>query len=191
MALALKDPPTPAPGEAIPRPTLAELFASNVRFVWRVLASHGVQDADVEDATQEVFLAAHRRMDDWNPAVASARTWLYAIAIRVAANHRKRAHVVRERVGHGGGLDADPPSSAPEPDQAVERGRLMARVERAIAALDPAKREVFSLFELEELSMKEVAEAIGCPLQTAYARLYAARRELAEAIGTHHEGEQP
>ena len=37
---------------------------------------------------------------------------------------------------------------------------------------------MFVLFELEELSMKEVAEACGCPLQTAYSRLHAARRRL-------------
>jgi len=37
---------------------------------------------------------------------------------------------------------------------------------------------VFVLYELEELSMREVAEIVGCALQTAYGRLYAARRDL-------------
>jgi len=41
--------------------------------------------------------------------------------------------------------------------------------------LDDEKREVFVLYELEELTMNEVADALACPLQTAYSRLYAAR----------------
>jgi RNA polymerase sigma-70 factor (ECF subfamily) len=51
---------------------------------------------------------------------------------------------------------------------------------RLLDTLDDDKRQVFVLYELEELSMKEVAEACGCPLQTAYSRLHAARRLLLE-----------
>jgi RNA polymerase sigma-70 factor, ECF subfamily len=166
------------------RPSLAELFAANVRFVWRVLVTHGVREAEAEDATQEVFLTAHRRMEDWDPSQANARTWLYAISIRVAANFRKRVHNTREQSESGEGHA----SSAPEPEGAIDRERFLLRVERAIAALDAPKREVFSLFELEELSMKEIARIVECPLQTAYARLYAARREIAAAIGDEHGG---
>jgi RNA polymerase sigma-70 factor (ECF subfamily) len=46
--------------------------------------------------------------------------------------------------------------------------------------LDDEKREVFVLYELEELSMKEVATVCDCPLQTAYSRLRAARKILLE-----------
>jgi len=172
--------------EPLARPTIAELFASHVRFVWRVVATHGVREADIEDATQEVFLVAHRRMQDWNPAHASARTWLYAISIRVAANHRKRVHHTREASADG----EQHVSSAPAPEQAVDRDRFLARVERAIAELDTSKRQVFWLFEIEELPMKEVARLVNCPLQTAYARLYAARREVADALGSDHGGMQ-
>jgi RNA polymerase sigma-70 factor (ECF subfamily) len=54
---------------------------------------------------------------------------------------------------------------------------------RVLDGLDSAKREVFVLYELEELAMPEVAGLVGCPLQTAYSRLHAARRIVFEAFG--------
>jgi RNA polymerase sigma-70 factor, ECF subfamily len=47
---------------------------------------------------------------------------------------------------------------------------------------------VFILFELEQLPMAEVAEAVGCPIQTAYSRLHAARRQVDAAIRRHQKG---
>ena len=72
------------------------------------------------------------------------------------------------------------PSSGPRPirprrSSSAARARLL---DSLLAALDEDKRQVFVLYELEELSMREVAEVMGCPLQTAYGRLYAARRDL-------------
>jgi RNA polymerase sigma-70 factor (ECF subfamily) len=48
--------------------------------------------------------------------------------------------------------------------------------------LDEAQRAVFVLYEIEELSMAEIAEAVGCPLQTAYSRLHAARAQVEQTI---------
>ena len=159
------------------RPSLSALFSEHLRFVWRTLSSHGVPPFDVEDATQEVFLTAHRRMADWEPARASARTWLYAIATRIAANHRRR-------------LKAAPSSgeaaAAPDLTESLDRVRAVAKLRLVLEQLDPDLREVFMLFEIEELSMKQVAEMVGCPLQTAYTRLYAARRDVALALGEGH-----
>src|SRR4051812_20879416 len=81
------------------RPTLAELFQAHASFIWRVVAGHGVPAADVQDVTQEVFLIAFRKLDEWDPARSTAASWLYAIAIRVAANHRRRAHLRHETPG--------------------------------------------------------------------------------------------
>ena len=162
-----------------PRPSVAELLAAHARFVWRVLAAHGVRSADVEDATQEVFVTVHRRMDDWDPARASARHWLHGIAIRVAANHRRLAHVRREQGAHL----ADEPHTAHDPGVAIDVHRQRERLYAALAKIDADKRAVLVLFELQELPMKEVAEIVGCPLQTAYTRLYAGRSELAALFG--------
>jgi RNA polymerase sigma-70 factor (ECF subfamily) len=160
------------------RPTPAELFERHVTFVWRVVAAHGVREADVPDVTQDVFVAAFRRLGDWEPARASATSWLYAIAVRIAANHRRKAHVRRETPGEG-------PTTALEtdPGAAIDRQRLLAELDEALSAMDAPKRDAFVLFEIAELTMHEVALTVGCPLKTAYKRLYAARRELAEKLG--------
>ena len=49
--------------------------------------------------------------------------------------------------------------------------------------MEPRRRDVFILYEIAEQSMHDVARAAGCPLKTAYKRLYAARRELAARFG--------
>jgi RNA polymerase sigma-70 factor (ECF subfamily) len=160
------------------RPTLAELFQAHAAMVWRVVAGHGVPASDVQDVTQEVFLIAFRKIDEWDPARSSATSWLYGIAIRVAANHRRLAHLRRETPG-------EPPqvSVLPDPTGSIERTRLLAQLDDALAAMEPQKRNVFILFEIAELSMHEVARTEGCPLKTAYKRLYAARREVAARFG--------
>jgi RNA polymerase sigma-70 factor, ECF subfamily len=185
LALATRSPAEtasrPVAGVAFARPTPAELFERHVTFVWRVVAAHGVREADVPDVTQDVFIAAFRRLDDWEPERASATSWLYAIAVRVAANHRRKAHVRREAPGEGPvtPLEVDPGA-------AIDRQRLLAELDGALSAMDATKRDVFVLFEIAELTMHEVAVTVGCPLKTAYKRLYAARRELVDKLG--HKG---
>ena len=46
-----------------------------------------------------------------------------------------------------------------------------------LESLDEEKRAVFVLYEIEDLAMPEIAEALSLPLQTAYSRLYAARKQ--------------
>ena len=58
------------------------------------------------------------------------------------------------------------------------RRQIRVRVLEALDALDEGKRAVFVLYEIEEMSMADVAEAVECPLQTAYSRLHAARRQM-------------
>jgi RNA polymerase sigma-70 factor, ECF subfamily len=160
------------------RPSPSELFERYVTFVWRVVAAHGVRPADVADVTQDVFVVAFRKMDDWDPKRAAATSWLYAIATRVASNHRRKAHVRREHTG-----EAPKSSIAPDPGEAIDRQRLLGELEEALLAMDAPKRDAFVLFEVAELSMQEVAVTLGCPLKTAYKRLYAARREISEKVG--------
>jgi RNA polymerase sigma-70 factor (ECF subfamily) len=55
--------------------------------------------------------------------------------------------------------------------------------------LDEAKRDVFVLYEIEGLTMREVCEILDCPLQTAYSRLHAARKVLTDAVDSDDRGE--
>ena len=162
-----------AVGDALSVPmTIEHFFSAHGRFVWRTLRCLGVAEPDLEDQTQEVFIVAHRRIAECD--VERPRAWLYAIARRCAASYRRRSHRRHEQPVAIVPEDADPrdPSARAEVDL----------LNRVLLTLDEEKREVFLLYEVEEMSMREVAEAVQCPLQTAYTRLYAARRDLTRAL---------
>jgi RNA polymerase sigma-70 factor (ECF subfamily) len=156
------------------------LFAEYAPFVWRVLRRLGVREADIEDVCQEVFVAVHKQLPSFEGR-SKPSTWIYAIAMRRAASYRKRAQHHREQ------LVAEP-SDAPVDAGAAESGgeelqrrEMRAQLDRLLDALDDDKRAVFVLYEIEELAMREIAQIVGCPLQTAYNRLYAARALLKRA----------
>lgn len=152
------------------------VFAEHAPYVLRVLPRLGVSDADLDDVAQEIFIAVHRGLADFEGR-SRVRTWIYGIALRVAGNYRRRAHRRHEVRG----LEIE---ISEEPTQAdgLERARSRQLLAAALDELSERKREVFVLYEIEELSMAEVAQAVDCPLFTAYARLYAARREMKQSI---------
>jgi len=157
-------------------PTFAELFNEHAPFVLRVMRHLGVAPADLNDQCQEVFVAVFQGLSSFEGR-SSERTWIYGICLRVASNHRRRAYVRRERAV------SEPPEQVDEQDlvDAVEQRQGWPMLRGLLDRLDAEKREVFVLYELEELPMKEVASLCDCPLQTAYSRLRAARRILLEA----------
>jgi RNA polymerase sigma-70 factor, ECF subfamily len=162
----------------IPRlPPLVELIDAQSSFVWRSLRQLGVPDADLPDQVQEVFLVVHRRGESFEGRN-TVRSWIYGICRRVAIAHRRRAHVRHEA------LVASPEDRGSEPQQhqQIELRDHLAILERALAELSEEAREVFVLFEIEELPMKEVAATLECPLQTAYSRLHAAREHVHRAF---------
>ncbi|MBM4779924.1 MAG: sigma-70 family RNA polymerase sigma factor [Archangiaceae bacterium] len=157
-----------------PVPDFRALYTSKAPLVWRTLKRLGVREADLEDVAQEVFVVVHRRLPEFEGR-SSIDTWLYGICLRIASDFRKKAHVKRE-------TDL---AEAPERSHsgetatrqiAMRQARL--KLDEALNELDEDKRAVFVLFELEQLSMQEVAETVGAPVQTAYARLYAARKHI-------------
>ncbi|MBX3269038.1 MAG: sigma-70 family RNA polymerase sigma factor [Sandaracinaceae bacterium] len=158
-------------------PTFAAIFAAHAPLVWRALRRLGVREADVEDLSQEVFVIVHRKLPEFEGRSALS-TWIYGICVRVASDHRKRAHVRREQPTD---RVPDERQSAPQLE-ALARREARALLDRALDALDDDKRAVFVLYEIEELDMPHVAEALGCPLQTAYSRLYAARKVVAAEV---------
>jgi RNA polymerase sigma-70 factor (ECF subfamily) len=170
------------PGDGVPGPPDARftgIFREHAPYVWRVLRRLGVAEADVEDVCQEVFLVVLRKLGEFEGR-SSLRTWIYGICVRVASDHRRRAHQRRERV-----TDAPPELSfVPRQTSKIQRLQALAALDVALAALDDDKRAVFVLYEIEELSMADVAEAVGCPLQTAYSRLHAARRHVRAALAS-------
>ncbi|HYQ17053.1 MAG TPA: sigma-70 family RNA polymerase sigma factor [Polyangiaceae bacterium] len=157
--------------------TFPKIFEQQAQFLWRTLMNLGVPRHDAQDVCQEVMLTVHRRLPDFDGR--SLRGWLYGICVRFASDYRRSARVRREV----------PTESLPEAAQEselpelVDRARSLKRTLDALDALDEAKRAAFVLYEVEELTLAEVAEALGVPLQTAYSRIKAAREALRVGLG--------
>jgi RNA polymerase sigma-70 factor (ECF subfamily) len=175
----------PAAAAAPGSPEFATIFREYAPFVWRALRRMGVEERDAEDVLQEVFVAVHKKLATFEQR-STLRTWLYGICLHKALDHRRRAHV-RHEVMNGAVPER---SSPPSQEHAVQVARACAQLDAVLETLDDAKRAVFVLFEWEGLSMHEIAELTSTPLQTAYARLYAARAQVQRAL-SEKKGEEP
>jgi RNA polymerase sigma-70 factor (ECF subfamily) len=156
---------------------LAEIYEAHFDFVWRSLRRLGVPDSLLEDAAHDVFLVAHRRLPEFEGR-SSLKTWLFAIALRVAQSMRRS--VARQAPGEPA-LEAETEAEL-APDVQADRSRAVELGVRLLNELDADKRTVFILAELEQLPASEIGEALGIPLFTVYSRLRAARREFNAAL---------
>ena len=175
-ALGRRAVPRPLPSAQPQAPVLdlATVYEAYFRYVWRCLRSLGVRDSQLEDALQDVFIVVQRRLPEFDGR-AAVRTWLYAIALRVARKYRERAR--REPASLEAAREADPELSAPHDpsgDQEHESERLVL-ARRALSALDDDKREIFVLARVEQMSAPEIANVLRIPLNTVYSRLRTAR----------------
>lgn len=128
---------------------------------------------DVADAIAETFTTAWRRLDDV-PAGDAARLWLYGVARRVLANHRRgesRRTALAVRLRAELATFAEPP-----------RDRDHADVRAAFGRLGAADRELLSLVAWEGLSTAEIATVLGCTRGAVRLRLHRARKRLAKEL---------
>lgn len=156
---------------------VATVFREHGPFVHRVLGRLGVHSADVDDAFQEVFVVVHRRLPDFDPD-ASVRPWVYGICVRVANRYRRRRGASREVASE----EASEPIHPTTPIDSITAKQAREVLNVILDEIDHDKRVVYVLHELEELSIPEVAQSLGCPVPTAYSRLRAARAAVADAI---------
>jgi RNA polymerase sigma-70 factor, ECF subfamily len=170
---------SPAAREAESHARARDIVLGHAPFVCRTLRYLGVPEADVMDAAQEVFLVIHKKLDAFEGR-STLQTWIYGICHRIALAHRRRRVHRREDV------TSTPPEVAIAATQGeeLEMAEARSKVLRLLDALDSDKRAVFVLYEIEKMSMKDVAEVLKCPLQTAYYRYHAARKAIEDAFAT-------
>jgi len=156
----------------------AQLFREHAARVERLLMRLGVQPCDVPDATQEVFVVAHRKRHAFEGR-ASVSTWLYRISVRVASAQRRLARHRREVTSDE--LTAAAVSGCDVAQEAEQRA-LLEHVAAALERLSEPQRAVLALHDLDGLRMREVAARLGIPQKTAFSRVYAARRALASEL---------
>lgn len=156
-----------------PVPELSAVYAEHFRYVWRCLRSLGVSDAQLDDALQDVFLVVQRKLPEFDGGV-QLRTWLYAIALRIARKCRDRAR--REPASLETTRESQPELVQEQSGEgaALQKERL-ALARAALGALSDEQREVFVLARVEQMSAPEIASIVGIPLNTVYSRLRAAR----------------
>jgi RNA polymerase sigma-70 factor (ECF subfamily) len=153
------------------------VFAEHAPSVFRFLRWYGVREPDLDDVCQEVFIVVHRKLGTYDGRTA-IRAWLYGVCRRVASDHRRSARLARED------LVESPPDLGEPASQEAELERRAARrlLGEVLDTLDEDKRFVLVLHEIEQVPMAEIAEILGCPLQTAYSRHRAAMKHVEAAV---------
>jgi RNA polymerase sigma-70 factor (ECF subfamily) len=158
------------------------LFRTHAAFVVGFLRRLGTPAEELDDQVQEVFLIAHRK-GGYVAGAGQPRTWLAAIALRIARN----GHGVRSRRREKQG-DYDLAlieSPARDPAEMLELRKSIERVQRALDTLDIEHRAVFVLREIDGEACDSIAALFNVPIGTVYSRLHYARKRFLEAYGEH------
>jgi len=170
-------PAHPASARLADAARLRALVTDNIAFLWRSMIRLGVPRADADDAVQQVFLIASRKLADIAPG--SERAYLFGAAFRIASRAR-RTHQRRREV-----LEAEPLEQvdpAPNAEDLVDRARARAALDAILDTMPLELRAVFVLFELEQLSIPDIAPMLEVPEGTAASRLRRAREHFQAAV---------
>jgi len=167
---------------------LKAAISAHYELVWRVLRRLGVTEPSVEDAAQQVLIVFANRLEDIR--IGAERAFMVATATRVAADFRKKRGRARES------LDPDAlaaePSSSPQADELLDRGRARRWLDIALNEMPDEQRAVFVLFELEDMTMATIAELLGLAPGTVASRLRRARATFESAAARFADsGNQP
>jgi RNA polymerase sigma-70 factor (ECF subfamily) len=154
-----------------------QIVSANLDFIWRCLRRMGVRSGDVDDAAQHVFLVVASKLG--SVAVGSERAFLFATASRVAANARRSVH--RRDEAHHQMVQTEG-TDDPTQEELTDQLRARALMDRVLSEMPDELREVFVLFELEELPVADVAEVLSIPLGTVGSRLRRARQDFHDRV---------
>jgi len=132
----------------------------------------------VLDLVQETFLRAYRSLARYR-GEASFETWVLGIATNLARTHYRRRRSCIWRLWRGNQDEARVEHTLAPVDETYPH---LAAVHQGLARISPRLREAVILFELEELSLKEVAATLGVPLNTAASRVRRGREELRRVL---------
>jgi RNA polymerase sigma-70 factor, ECF subfamily len=162
------------------RVRLQALVASHHAFAWRTLRRLGVPEHDVDDAVQDAFLGAARRLG--TVTVGREGAYLFGIVLRVAANRRRATARSREQLDDEvGGQEAPDPNA----EQLLDHKRYRQLLDDILDGMELPLRSVFILHELDDFEMPEIAEMLEIPVGTVASRLRRARELFGLAIKRH------
>jgi RNA polymerase sigma-70 factor, ECF subfamily len=165
-------------------PSFDDLYEQYFVFVWRSARRLGIVDSALEDVAQEVFLVVHRRLDALERG-ARIRSWLFSIVVRVVSDARRSLR--RKPANLGGkarsGVDVDGiGTSAACPEDSLSRVEAQRVMDAVLDGMTDPRRQVFILAELEQMSVPDIAAAVGANVNTVYARRRAARADFERGV---------
>jgi RNA polymerase sigma-70 factor (ECF subfamily) len=159
------------------------LFREYASYVRNFLRKRGLPELILDDAVQEVFLVAYS-LGGYRQGPASPSTWLCVIAVRVAANARRKLMrnpmVAADRVTQ---LNANTPTA----DYILIRLEELSRVRDALNTLTGPQRDVFIGFYVDGDSCETIAKTLEVPIGTVYSRLHVARNTITTYFSEHHD----
>jgi RNA polymerase sigma-70 factor, ECF subfamily len=163
-----------------------ELYRAHFSYVWKSARRLGVRLAEVDDVVQETFLTVHRLLATYEHQ-GTERSWLFAVLFRVVQRHHRSNRRRTALTEDGGAVDVDalPGSSSSAPDKSAETKESMRTLEEILDTLEPERRAVLVLAELEEKPVAEIAEILSINVNTAASRLRLAREHVEAAIARH------
>lgn len=161
----------PSPAELNER--LRGLIDQHYDFIWRCLRRFGLDPPAADDAAQQVFVVAARKIS--GVAGGAERPYLFGIAQRVASDARRGAQRRREHLREELVETIDP---SPLVDEVLDQQRARRMLDEALDELPLELRTVFALHELEDMSMSDIAVTVGIPPGTVASRLRRARQEF-------------
>ena len=174
--------------ESNPALDVTQLYDEYADFVWRSLQRLGVPANSLEDALQDVFLVVHRRLDSYD-GTSKLSSWLFGISLRIAAAHRRRAHLRHEKGSEPIGNHADLRPLA-NPEHCALRAEALRTLELALETMAIERRAVFVMFEIEGMPAGAIAEMLSIPVGTVHSRLHKARAEFTLALANSQGNEE-
>ena len=152
-----------------------ELFATALRYA----RNH----VDAEDLVQETLLRAYAGWDGFQRGT-NCRAWLFRILTNSFINECRRLGKERRWIGLNEPIMSPTRRrAAQDPEGTLVEGGLADEVVGALEALPPDFRQVVVLADLENLSYRDIARRLSCPMGTVMSRLYRGRRLLESALG--------
>lgn len=173
--------------EAYLRGMVSEHFTS----VWRFLRRLGFEEHVADDAAQDLFFVAFRRVADIRPG--RERSFLFGAALRIAMKMKRKER--REVPVQSFAPHLEPTSNSATPETLLDDERARELLYRLLSELDERLRVVFVMYELEQMTLPQISEMLEIPVGTAASRLRNARDDFQARLARHrarmrHEGGQ-
>jgi RNA polymerase sigma-70 factor (ECF subfamily) len=158
---------------------LFEYFAPRIK---TFMQRSGSTEARAEELAQETMLTVWRKASLFNPASASASTWIFTIArnLRIDAFRRDRRGGVVETTDVAIEFHVD---ESPQADAILVTAQTGSRVQLAIAELSEDQKKVVELSFFEEKAHAEIAAILQIPLGTVKSRIRMATIKLRNLLG--------